>query len=87
MRASLHGSDDVGLKWERIGVRYYQVVKPSDINNRSIFLSVGSKFLDYKDWKTERGISLCIDQTALPLKLIKCLINKGFSLIIEWVDA
>ena len=87
MRTSLHGSNDVGLQWEKIDVRYYQVVKPPDIKNRSAFLSVGSGFSDYKNWKTERGMSLCIDQAALPLKLVKSLINKGFSLVTKWKDA
>ncbi len=87
MCASSDGSDDVRLQREKIGVRYYQVVKPPDINNRSAFLSVGSGFLDYKDRKTKRGMGLCIDQAALPLKFVESLIDKGFSLVIKWIDA
>lgn len=47
--ASLHDSNDVGLQWEKIDVRYYQVVKSLYINNRLAFFSVRSKFPDYKD--------------------------------------
>lgn len=86
VRASLHGSNDVGLQWEKIGIRYYQVIKSLDINNRLTFLSVRSRFPNYKDWKTERGMGLCIDQTALPLKLVKRLVNKGLSFVTKWVD-
>ena len=87
MRTFLHGSNDVALQWERIGVRYCKIVKLSDINNRLAFLFVGSGFSDYKNWKTERGMSLYINQAALPLKLVKSLIHKGFSLVIKWIDA
>lgn len=81
MRPSSHGSNNVGLQWERIGVRYYQVVKPLDINNRSAFFSVGSGFPDYKDSKTEGGMFLYIDQAALLLKLVESFIDKGFSFV------
>lgn len=32
-------------------------------------------------------MGLCIDQAVLPLKLIKSLIDKGFSLVTKWIDA
>lgn len=32
-------------------------------------------------------MGLCIDQTVLPLKLVKRFITKGFSLVTKWIDA
>ena len=81
VHASLHSSGDVRLQWKRVGIKYSQVIKPFDINNRLVFLPIGSRFPNYKDWKTEKDMGLYIDQTALPLKLVKYLVNKGLSFV------
>lgn len=87
MDAYSHISNDIRLYQEKVGVKHNQVMKPFDINNSSAFLFVQPWFLDHKDRKTEKGMGLSINQTALPLKLVKHVIDEGFYPIAKGINA
>lgn len=84
--ASFYVRNDIRLQQKKVGIKYYQVIKSSDINKCSTFLPTGSKFLDYKDQKTEKYMSLDINQIAMPLKLVKRFVDKGLYVIIKGID-